>query len=202
MRRNQIMRLAAVEIYNEISSYWAWPLSIPDIDYVIDRSMRRVARLVSKDYRAPVKVKCCGFTIFRCCCRKVDSKGNRFNQIVDALEERERSEMQTRAVGDYMETGERAQPKAQRRTLENEAYEADRRLGRSSGEPPYYDDDFERNGGDGHSYYDDDYTRGGESYYSEDYTRGGESYYTEEDFSYASRSGRSRGGRGRSRRDH
>lgn len=100
-----------------------------------------------------------------------------------------------------METGERARPQAQRRTLENEAYAADRKLGYSSGAPPYYDDDYERNGGDGYSYYDDDYTRGGESYYSEDYSRGGESYYTEE-VSYASRGGRGRGGRGRSRRDY
>jgi hypothetical protein len=190
IRRNQIMRLAAVEIYNEISSHWAWPLSTPDIDYVIDRSMRRVARLVSKDYRAPLKVKCCGFTIFRCCCRKVDSKGNRFNQIVDALEEREAGMIQTRAVGDYMETGE------QPRTLENEAYEADRRLGYNTTEDDRYDD-YERNGGIN----DDDYTRGGESYYSADYGRGGESFYTEEDDSYASRrGGRGRGGRGKSRR--
>mmetsp|Transcript_24792 Transcript_24792/g.49583 ORF Transcript_24792/g.49583 Transcript_24792/m.49583 type:complete len:478 (+) Transcript_24792:140-1573(+) len=205
MRRNQIMRLAAVEIYNEISSYWAWPLAIPDIDYVIDRSMRRVARLVSKDYRAPVKVKCCGFTIFRCCClNKIDAKGNRFNQIVDALEEREASMVQTRAVGDYVETGERrAQPQSQqrRRALENEAYEADKRLGYT--EDGRYDD-YERNGGyDENSYYDDDYSRGGGgSYYSEDYNRDGESLYTEEEnSSYASRGGRGRGGgRGRSRR--
>jgi len=194
MRRNQIMRLAAVEIYNEISSYWAWPLGMPNIDTVIDRSMRRVARLVSKDYRAPVKVKCCGFTIFRCCCLdRVDSKGNRFNQIVDALEKQETSLMQTRAVGDYMETGVRAQPQSQRRrALENEAYEADKRLGH---------DDYERNGGyDGNSYYEDDYSRGGGgSYYSEDYNRDGDSFYTEEGVSYSSRGG---GGRGRSRRGY
>lgn len=184
MRRNQIMRLAAVEIYNEISSHWAWPLSIPDIDYVIDRSMRRVARLVSKDYRAPVKVKCCGFTLFRCCCSKGHTKGNRFNKIVDALEERESSLIQTRAVGNFMETGERAmQP--QRRTLENDAYEADRRLGYA--EDGRYDDEYDRNG---HSYYEDDYTRGEESYYSEDYNG---SYYEED--SYASRGRRSRGRR-------
>ena len=196
MRRNQIMRLAAVEIYNEISSYWAWPLAIPDIDSVIDRSMRRVARLVSKDYRAPVKVKCCGFTIFRCCClNRVDSKGNRFNQIVNALEERETSLMQTRAVGDYMETGERAQqPRSQqqqqqrRRGMENEAYEADKRLGYA--EDGRYDDGY-----DGQSYYDDEYSRGGGgSYYSDDYN--GDSYYTEES-TYASRGGRGRGGRSR-----
>eukprot|EP00984_Skeletonema_dohrnii_P018376 scaffold8562_cov102-Skeletonema_dohrnii-CCMP3373.AAC.3 len=175
------MRLAAVEIYNEISSYWAWPLAIPDIDYVIDRSMRRVARLVSKDYRAPVK-------------------------IVDALEEREASMVQTRAVGDYVETGERArvqppQSQQRRRALENEAYEADKRLGYT--EDGRYDD-YERNGGyDENSYYDDDYSRGGGgSYYSEDYNRDGESLYTEEEnSSYASRGGRGRGGgRGRSRR--
>ena len=36
MRRNQIMRLAAVEIYNEITGYWQWPFGTPDIDDVID----------------------------------------------------------------------------------------------------------------------------------------------------------------------
>lgn len=199
MRRNQIMRLAAVEIYNEISSYWAWPLAIPDIDSVIDRSMRRVARLVSKDYRAPVKVKCCGFTIFRCCClNRVNPKGNRFNQIDNAIEERESSLMQTRAVGDYMETGERAhQPQLQqqrRRALENEPYAADRRLGYA--EDGRYDD-YDRNGGYDGQYYDEEYSRGGGgSYYSDDYN--GDSYYTEEgESSYASRGGRGRGGRSR-----
>ena len=192
MRRNQIMRLASVEIYNEISSYWAWPLAIPDIDYVIDRSMRRVARLVSKDYRAPVKVKCCGFTIFRCCCRqRGNSKGNRFNQIVDALEEQELALMQTRAVGDYVDTGGRSQA-PQRRSLENDAYEADKRLGYA--EDGRYDD-YDRNGGYDSPYYDDGYKRGDVSYY-----RDGDSFYTEDGNStYESKS---RGGRGRSRRDY
>ena len=107
MRRNQIMRLAAIEIYNEITGYWLWPFGIPDIDHVIDKSMRRVARLISKDYRAPIKVYCCGFTIFRCCCRKkTPSKFNVLNHIMDGMDERERDLMDERGVTDYIDRGE------------------------------------------------------------------------------------------------
>lgn len=107
MRRNQIMRLAAIEIYNEITGYWLWPFGIPDIDHVIDKSMKRVARLISKDYRAPIKVYCCGFTIFRCCCRKkTPSKFNVLNHIMDGMDERERDLMDERGVTDYIDRGE------------------------------------------------------------------------------------------------
>mmetsp|Transcript_5087 Transcript_5087/g.10387 ORF Transcript_5087/g.10387 Transcript_5087/m.10387 type:complete len:259 (+) Transcript_5087:486-1262(+) len=107
MRRNQIMRLAAVEIYNEISGYWLWPFDTPDIDKVIDRSMKRVARLVSKDYRAPVKVECCGFTIFRCCCRKKNPKSGILHTLFDGIEDREIDMMEARQVGDYIDSGQR-----------------------------------------------------------------------------------------------
>ena len=107
MRRNQIMRLAAIEIYNEITGYWLWPFGIPDIDHVIDKSMKRVARLISKDYRAPIKVYCCGFTIFRCCCRKkTPSKFNVLNHIMDGMDERERDLMDERGVTDYIDRGD------------------------------------------------------------------------------------------------
>jgi hypothetical protein len=107
MRRNQIMRLAAMEIYNEITGYWLWPFGTPDIERVIDRSMKRVARLISKDYRAPITVECCGFTIFRLCCRKVKSKYNAFDNIWDGMEERERELIEVRGVADFVDTGNR-----------------------------------------------------------------------------------------------
>lgn len=134
MRRNQIMRLAAIEICNEISGYWAWPLATPDIDSVIDRSMRRVARLVDRDYRAPVKVECCGFTLFRCCCRKKNSRSDAMSNMFNSMGEREKELMEARQLNDYIDTGERRRHRydedEDQYMLENDAYEADRRLRR------------------------------------------------------------------------
>ena len=127
MRRNQIMRLAAIEIYNEISSFWLWPLATPDIDSTIDRSMRRVARLVSKDYRAPVKVECCGFTLMRLCCRKRHTENKDVNNMFKGIELREGEMMEARGLTDYMEKGDN---KFGGYLLEDDAYSADRRLAR------------------------------------------------------------------------
>lgn len=125
MRRNQIMRLAAVEIYNEMAGYWLWPFGTPDIEKVIDRSMKRVARLISKDYRAPIKVECCGFTIFRCCCRKANPKSDLLNSIVDGMQDRERDMLDNRGAMDYLEgRGDRST----NNLLEDDAYEADQKL--------------------------------------------------------------------------
>jgi len=161
MRRNQIMRLAAVEIYNEVTGYWAWPLSTPDIDHVIDRSMKRVARLISKDYRAPIKVECCGFTIFRCCCRKRNPKSGLLTGIVDAMEAREREMWDVRGVGNFIDSGDR--PHGGRDILEEDAYEAERQLQRMEDEEySYYSRDRNQS-----SYYDDEetaYTETGNSY--------------------------------------
>lgn len=147
MRRNQIMRLAAVEIYNEITGYWLWPMATPDIEDVIDRSMRRVARLISKDYRAPIKVKCCGFTIFRCCCRKRNPKSNLLNKIADGLVDREKDMMYNRGVVDYVDRGEMNN----RNGMVDDAYQAEQKLKRME---------------EGGSYYDDEYDQGSRSYYS------------------------------------
>lgn len=107
MRRNQICRLAAVEIYNEISAYWLWPFGTPDMEKVLDRSMKRVARLISKDYREPIKVECCGFTIFRCCCRKPNPKSSTLHDIWDGMEDRERDMMEVRGIANYVDSGDR-----------------------------------------------------------------------------------------------
>ena len=170
MRRNQIMRLAAVEIYNEITGYWLWPFGTPDIDHVIDHSMKRVARLISKDYRAPIKVECCGFTIFRCCCKKSNPKSNVFNSIVDGMENQERDMMYNRGVTDYVDRGERNNG---RYLLEDDAYEAERKL-RHMEDGTYHEDEP--------SYYSKD-GQSQQSYYSKEYSQ--HSTYTEEDDSYA-----------------
>lgn len=151
------MRLAAVEIYNEITGYWMWPFGAPDIEKVIDRSMKRVARLISKDYRAPIKVECCGFTIFRCCCRKSNPRSNLLHNIVDGMEDRERSMMHSRGIDEYNTTRGRNS----KYLLEDDAYEAEQQL-------KYLESDQYLENGMGH--YDNENTQ--ESYYSEDYSRG------------------------------
>ncbi|KAL7529285.1 hypothetical protein ACHAXR_004254 [Thalassiosira sp. AJA248-18] len=169
MRRNQIMRLAAVEIYNEITGYWLWPLSTPDIEHVIDRSMKRVARLISKDYRAPIKVECCGFTIFRCCCKKRNPKSKLWNNIVDGMEDRERDEMYNRGVTDYVDRGEMRNG---RYLLEDDAYEAEQKL-------QYLED--------GQSFYSREDSRGQYSrdQYSRDQYSRDQTVYTEDGDTYA-----------------
>lgn len=168
------MRLAAVEIYNEITGYWLWPFGTPDIERVIDRSMRRVARLISKDYRAPIKVQCCGFTIFRCCCRKRDPKSGVLNSIWTGVEDREREMMNVRGVADYVDTG--ARRTSGRSGFEDDAYAADQELQRMENGSHY--DDASR------SYYSRD-SRG--SYYSQgeysDHQQ--QTVYTEDGDSYA-----------------
>jgi hypothetical protein len=173
------MRLAAIEIYNEISGYWLWPLATPDIDAVIDRAMRRVARLVSKDYRAPVKVECCGFTIFRCCCRKGRPKSNVVSSIFNGMERREVELMEARKVADYMENGdERFEKRGY--LLEDDAYNADRRLKRMD-DDDYTEYSYGTRGSRGSrsGYSRSAYSRG--SYSKSSYTRGGDSRYTEDE---------------------
>jgi len=169
MRRNQIMRLAAVEIYNEITGYWMWPFGTPDIENVIDRSMKRVARLISKDYRAPLKVQCCGFTIFRCCCRKSNPRVNLLHNIVSGMEDQERNMMHSREAANYKDARERDS----QHLLEDEAYEAEQKLQHLE---------------DGTVDYNNENNRG--SFYSKDYSRGGSSrdqqtVFTEDGDSYA-----------------
>ena len=127
IRRNQIMRLAAVEIYNEISAYWFWPFGTPDMEKVLDRSMKRVARLISKDYREPIKVECCGFTIFRCCCRKANPKSATLHDIWDGMEDREQDMMEVRGIANYVDSGDRFFGSS---PMEDEAYAAEEKLHR------------------------------------------------------------------------
>ena len=170
MRRNQIMRLAAIEIYNEISSFWLWPLATPDIDSTIDRSMRRVARLVSKDYRAPVKVECCGFTLMRLCCRKRHTENKDVNNMFKGIEMREGELMEARGLTDYLEKGDN---KVGGYLLEDDAYNADRRLARIG------DDDYtEYSRSTRGDYSRSDYSRSSRGSYSKSsYSRG----YLEDD---------------------
>ena len=199
------MRLAAIEIYNEISGYWLWPFDTPDVDHVIDRAMRRVARLVSKDYRAPVKVRCCGFTVFRCCCRKKNPESTLLHEMFDGMEQREEEIMEARQVVDYIDTGKRRridEEGDEGYLLEDDAYEAEQRL-------RYLED-----GDYGESYSQGSYSRSYSKSYSRSYSRsytmedrteeGGsygrriaaEAYLSRSDYSRSKRGARSKGGGG------
>ena len=182
MRRNQIMRLAAIEIYNEISGFWLWPLATPDIDGVIDRSMRRVARLVSKDYRAPVKVQCCGFTIMRCCCRKRSTKNNAVDNIFKGIELREGEMMDARGLTDYLEKGDKKRGEF---LLEDDAYSVDMKLARRMDDRSYSDYSYSTRGDYSRSAYSRSaYSKG--SYSKASYSRGG--YLDDEEGSEYSKS--------------
>lgn len=173
MRRNQIMRLAATEIFNEISGRFSWPFSAPDIDDVIARSMKRVARLVSKDYKAPVKIRFCGVTLLRCCCKSKESKSAALNKIMDDIDEREATVVEGSRIERFINTGERNRGDDDF-ALEDEAYAADQRMRDMEGGDDGYSESYTREGGTyaQHTRDADSYTRGTETYdESENYSR-------------------------------
>lgn len=93
MRKNQIIRLCANEIYNEINGYWAWPLFAPNVDRAIERSLRRVGQLLNMNYRARKRCKlfpCCAIPL---CCKK-KSSSNVFAIINEGIDSRELDMMQ------------------------------------------------------------------------------------------------------------
>lgn len=93
MRKNQIIRLCANEIYNEINGFWAWPLFAPSVDGAIERSLKRVGQLLNMNYRARKRCKvfpCCSIPL---CCKKKASN-NVFAIINEGIDQRELDMMQ------------------------------------------------------------------------------------------------------------
>lgn len=93
MRKNQIIRLCANEIYNEINGHWAWPLMAPGVDGSIERSLKRVGQLLNMNYRARKRCKlfpCCSIPL---CCKK-KSSNNVFAIINEGIDQRELDMMQ------------------------------------------------------------------------------------------------------------
>ena len=93
MRKNQIIRLCANEIYNEINGFWAWPLFFPSVDGAIERSLKRVGQLLNMNYRARKRCKvfpCCSIPL---CCKKKASS-NVFAIINEGIDQRELDMMQ------------------------------------------------------------------------------------------------------------
>ena len=93
MRKNQIIRLCANEIYNEVNGFWAWPLFVPSVDGAIERSLKRVGQLLNMNYRARKRCKvfpCCSIPL---CCKKKASS-NVFAIINEGIDQRELDMMQ------------------------------------------------------------------------------------------------------------
>eukprot|EP00579_Thalassiosira_antarctica_P029239 CAMPEP_0202003614 /NCGR_PEP_ID=MMETSP0905-20130828/9151_1 /ASSEMBLY_ACC=CAM_ASM_000554 /TAXON_ID=420261 /ORGANISM="Thalassiosira antarctica, Strain CCMP982" /LENGTH=678 /DNA_ID=CAMNT_0048560783 /DNA_START=133 /DNA_END=2169 /DNA_ORIENTATION=- len=93
MRKNQIVRLCANEIYNEISNYWAWPLFTPNVDRTIEGALKRVGQLLNMNYRGQRRCKllpCCSIPL---CCKK-KTTNNVFAIINEGIDQRELDMMQ------------------------------------------------------------------------------------------------------------
>ncbi|KAL7537782.1 LOW QUALITY PROTEIN: hypothetical protein ACHAXR_008078 [Thalassiosira sp. AJA248-18] len=93
MRKNQIIRLCANEIYNEISNHWSWPLSVPNLDRTIESALKRVGQLLNMNYRAQRRCKlipCCPIPL---CCKK-RTTNNVFAIINEGIDQRELDMMQ------------------------------------------------------------------------------------------------------------
>ena len=97
MRKNQIVRLCATEIYNDISTYPLWPLSVPSVDSTVEGALKRVGQLLNMNYRARRRCKlipCCPVPL---CCRKTTTN-NVFAIINQGIDQRELDMMQAERV--------------------------------------------------------------------------------------------------------
>eukprot|EP00984_Skeletonema_dohrnii_P018374 scaffold8562_cov102-Skeletonema_dohrnii-CCMP3373.AAC.1 len=97
MRKNQIIRLCASEIYNEIQGFALWPVTVPPVDSTIEASLRTVGQLLNMNYRAQRRCKlipCCPVPL---CCKKRTSN-NIFSVINEGIDQRELDMMQAERV--------------------------------------------------------------------------------------------------------
>eukprot|EP00581_Thalassiosira_minuscula_P012195 CAMPEP_0183715508 /NCGR_PEP_ID=MMETSP0737-20130205/9690_1 /TAXON_ID=385413 /ORGANISM="Thalassiosira miniscula, Strain CCMP1093" /LENGTH=690 /DNA_ID=CAMNT_0025944603 /DNA_START=238 /DNA_END=2306 /DNA_ORIENTATION=- len=94
MRKNQIVRLCAHEIYNEVSNHWAFPLLTPGVDHTVEGALKRVGQLLNMNYRAQRRCKmipCCPYIPL--CCKKRNTN-NVFAIINEGIDQRELDMMQ------------------------------------------------------------------------------------------------------------
>ena len=97
MRKNQIVRLCANEIYNEVSNYPLWPLMTPRVDKTIEGALKRVGQLLNMNYRARRRCKlipCCPIPL---CCKK-KTTDNVFMIINEGIDQRELDIMQAERI--------------------------------------------------------------------------------------------------------
>jgi len=95
MRKNQIVRLASNEIYNEISNYILWPILTPSIDKTIETSLKNVGQLLNMNHRPSKRCKlipCCPSITLPCFKKKTSS--NIFAIINEGIDQRELDLMQ------------------------------------------------------------------------------------------------------------
>lgn len=106
MRKNQIIRLCATEIYNEIQGFVLWPVTVPPVDSTIEESLRTVGQLLNMNYRAQRRCKlipCCPIPL---CCKKKTSN-NIFSVINEGIDQRELDMMQAERVEVLRQVNER-----------------------------------------------------------------------------------------------
>ncbi|KAL7497053.1 hypothetical protein ACHAWT_005227 [Skeletonema menzelii] len=106
MRKNQIIRLCATEIYNEIQGFFLWPVTVPPVDSTIEESLRTVGQLLNMNYRAQRRCKlipCCPIPL---CCKKRTSN-NIFSVINEGIDQRELDMMQAERVEVLRQVNER-----------------------------------------------------------------------------------------------
>jgi hypothetical protein len=92
-RRYQIVRMCAIEIYNEVSNFFFWPLFAPNVDRTVEASLKRVGQLLNMKYRARRRCKlipCCPIPL---CCKK-KTTDNVFAIINEGIDQRELDMMQ------------------------------------------------------------------------------------------------------------
>lgn len=97
MRKAQIVRLCASEIYHEISNYPLYPLMTPRVDKTIEGALKRVGQLLNMNYRARRRCKfvpCCPIPL---CCKKKKTD-NVFMIINEGIDQRELDMMQAERI--------------------------------------------------------------------------------------------------------
>jgi len=97
MRKNQIVRLCASEIYNEISNFALWPVTTPNVDRTIEDALKHVGQLLNMSYRGQRRCKlipCCPIPL---CCKK-KTTNNVFAIINEGIDQRELDMMQAERV--------------------------------------------------------------------------------------------------------
>ena len=106
MRKNQIIRLCATEVYNEIQGFAMWPMLVPPVDSTIEASLRTVGQLLNMNYRAQRRCKlipCCPVPL---CC-KMRTSNNIFSVINEVIDQRDLDMMQAERVEVLRQVNER-----------------------------------------------------------------------------------------------
>ncbi|KAL3792714.1 hypothetical protein ACHAW5_005819 [Stephanodiscus triporus] len=97
MRKNQIVRLCANEIHNDVSNFVLWPIFTPPVDRTIEIALKRVGQLLNMNYRARRRCKLIPCFPVPLCCKKAKSD-NVFVIINEGIDQREIDLMQSERI--------------------------------------------------------------------------------------------------------